>query len=140
MEPKNLEDLYVRSRSEGFGQEVKKRIMLGSYVLSEAYYDAYFTKAQQVRRLIKDYMDTLFKDYDFVILPTCTRTTWRKDEVEADPLEVYMSDIYTVLANICGCAAISMPLGKDMDNKPYGIQFMAGVGNDNKLLNWLAKL
>lgn len=89
--------------------------MLGSFVLSEAYYDAYFTKAQQVRRLIKDQMDSFFDHYDFIIMPSSPKTAWYIHEKPNDPLEIYMADIYTVLANLAGIPAISIPLGNNTD-------------------------
>jgi len=130
------EELYVHSRSEGFGKEVKKRIMLGSFVLSEAYYDAYFTKAQQVRRLIKDQMDAFFDQYDFIVMPSSPRAAWYIYDKPSDPLEIYMADIYTVLANLAGIPAISIPLGNNTDKMPFGIQVLSRVHNDRKLLNF----
>jgi aspartyl-tRNA(Asn)/glutamyl-tRNA(Gln) amidotransferase subunit A len=134
------EEMYVYSRSEGFGKEVKKRIMLGSFVLSEAYYDAYFTKAQQVRRLIKDQMDSFFDHYDFIIMPSSPKTAWNIHEKPNDPLEIYMADIYTVLANLAGIPAISIPLGNNTDKMPFGIQVLSRVHNDRKLLNFCNQL
>lgn len=130
------EEMYVNSRSEGFGKEVKKRIMLGSFVLSEAYYDAYFTKAQQVRRMIKDQMDSFFDQYDFIIMPSSPKTAWYIHEKPNDPLEIYMADIYTVLANLAGIPAISIPLGNNTDKMPFGIQVLSREHNDRKLLNF----
>ena len=130
------EEMYVNSRSEGFGNEVKKRIMLGSFVLSEAYYDAYFTKAQQVRRMIKDQIDAFFDQYDFIIMPSSPKPAWNIDEKPTDPLEIYMADIYTVLANLSGTPAISIPLGNNTEKMPFGIQVLSRVHNDRKLLNF----
>jgi aspartyl-tRNA(Asn)/glutamyl-tRNA(Gln) amidotransferase subunit A len=130
----SLEEMYVKSRTEGFGHEVKKRIMLGTFVLSEAYYDAYYTKAQKVRRLIHDFMDNLFKDYDFLLLPTVTQTAWEIQNPPSDPLKVYMSDIYTVLANLCGLPAISVPEAVNENGLPFGMQWVSGKKKDKKLL------
>lgn len=132
----SLQEMYVRSRAEGFGKEVKKRIMLGTFVLSEAYYDAYYTKAQKVRRLIRDDLDKLFARYDFLILPTTPSVAWGVDEQPEDPLQIYFSDVYTVLANLTGTPAISIPSGTNDDNMPFGIQFYADRLMDKKLLNF----
>lgn len=137
---KNIQELYVKSRSEGFGAEAKKRILLGSFVLSEAKYDVYYTKAQKVRGMIKKEMDILFENYDFVVLPTTTRTAWAVDEKPADPMEMYFSDIYTVIANLCGATAISIPLGEDEDGMPYGVQIMAKQGQEKKLLTFVKQI
>jgi aspartyl-tRNA(Asn)/glutamyl-tRNA(Gln) amidotransferase subunit A len=134
------EEMYVNSRSEGFGNEVKKRIMLGSFVLSEAYYDAYFTKAQQVRRMIKEQIDAFFDQYDFIIMPSSPKAAWNIDEKPTDPLEIYMADIYTVLANLSGTPAISIPLGNNTDKLPFGIQVLSRVHDDRKLLNFCSRI
>ncbi len=136
---KSLEDLYVHSRTSGFGKEVKKRILLGSFVLSEAYYDAYFTKAQQVRRLIKDRINAIFDEYDYIILPSAPTSAWEIDVKPLHPLEAYMADIYTVLANLTGIPAISMPLGNNTDEMPFGIQVLSRIQTDGKLLNFCKK-
>ncbi len=129
----NLYEMYALSRSEGFGDEVKKRIMLGSFVLSEAYYDAYFTKAQQVRRLIKESIENMLMYYDFIVLPTTSTAAWKHSDT-VDPIEMYMSDIYTVLANLVGMPSLSIPLGKTEDGLPFGYQIMAGVKGDKGIL------
>ncbi len=136
-DPTSLEEMYVKSRTEGFGDEVKKRIMLGSFVLSEAYYDAYFTKAQQIRRMIKEQIQDIFSKYDFIILPTSPKVAWPIDQKPTDPLEIYLSDIYTVLANLAGIPAVSIPLGKDTSGLPYGIQIMGDVKTDKKLMKFI---
>ncbi|MBK9735454.1 MAG: Asp-tRNA(Asn)/Glu-tRNA(Gln) amidotransferase subunit GatA [Saprospiraceae bacterium] len=133
-----LDDMYVLSRTEGFGQEVKKRIMLGSFVLSEAYYEAYFTKAQQIRQMVIDHLILIFRDYDFIVMPTAPKVAWPLAEKPDDPLEIYMSDIYTVLANLAGIPAISIPLGNNIENMPFGIQLLGAAKEDKKLL-WFAK-
>jgi len=129
-----LEDMYVNTRSEGFGKEVKRRIMLGTYVLSEGYFDAYFNKAQQVRRLIKEKMDKILEQVDFIILPTSTSLPWQIGEMATDPVEVYLSDIYTVLANLTGLPAISIPVGTNPDGIPLGIQIITKKYSENELL------
>lgn len=129
-----LNDMYVKSRTEGFGPEVKKRIMLGSFVLSEAYYDAYFTKAQCVRRMICDRLDQLFLKYDFLMMPTSPGVAWPLVEKSENPLESYMADIYTVLANLAGIPSISVPLGNNYDKLPFGIQVMGNKKDDRKVL------
>jgi len=134
-EVSNLEEMYVKSRTEGFGAEVKRRIMLGTYVLSEGYFDAYFTKAQQVRRLIKEEIDQVLEDCDFIILPTTTGMPWKIGEMDDDPIAVYMSDMYTVLANLTGLPAISIPLGTNADNLPFGIQLISKSFDEQTLLS-----
>ncbi len=137
---KTLSDMYVKSRTEGFGTEVKKRIMLGTYVLSEAYYDAYFTKAQQVRRLICERMDAIFAEYDFIIMPTTPKVAWPIHESAKDPLESYMADIYTVLANLAGIPAISVPIDNNNEKMPFGIQIMGNRKDEKKLLKFAERL
>ena len=136
-EANSLEEMYVNSRSEGFGDEVKKRIMLGSFVLSEAYYDAYFTKAQQIRTMIKQQIQDIFSQYDFIILPTAPSVAWPIDQKPTDPLEIYLSDIYTVLANLAGIPAISIPSGKNSEGLSFGVQLMANVKEDKKLIQFV---
>jgi len=133
-EVSNLEEMYVKSRTEGFGAEVKRRIMLGTYVLSEGYFDAYFTKAQQVRRLIKEEIDQVLEESDFIILPTTTGMPWKIGEIDNDPIAVYLSDMYTVLANLTGLPAISIPLGNNHDGLPFGIQLISKSFDEHRLL------
>jgi aspartyl-tRNA(Asn)/glutamyl-tRNA(Gln) amidotransferase subunit A len=130
----SLEDMYVNSRSEGFGREVKRRIMLGTYVLSEGYFDAYFTKAQQVRRLIKEELDKILEQFDYIILPTSTDIPWHIGEFSGDPVEVYLSDVFTVLANLAGLPAINIPAGTNSAGIPLGIQIITKKYEENKLL------
>ncbi len=130
----NLNELYKRTRSEGFGKEVQRRILLGTYVLSEGYYDAYFTKAQKVRRLLVDKIKEVFQSYDAVILPTVPSPAFRFGE-KADLIEMYLTDIYTVFANLASIPAISLPLFKHSNNMPFGLQVMAAQENDLYLLN-----
>lgn len=136
-EPSTLEEMYVKTRTEGFGDEVKKRIMLGSFVLSETYYDAYFTKAQQIRSMLKQQLRDIFKQYDFIVLPTSPMVAWPIDQKPIDPLEIYLSDIYTVLANLGGIPAISIPCGKNKEGLPYGIQIMSDIKADKKLIHFI---
>jgi len=119
-----LEDMYVDTRSEGFGEEVKRRIMLGTYVLSAGYYDAYYRKGQKVRRLIMKDFEEAFREVDFIISPTTPTTAFRLGEKIDDPLSMYLNDIYTVSANLAGIPAISIPAGFDKNKLPYGIQIM----------------
>ncbi len=130
----DLESMYVRSRSEGFGDEVKRRIMLGTYVLSSGYYDAYYRKAQQVRRLIqKDFFDA-FKKVDCIVTPISPTTAFRLGEKIDDPLQMYLNDIYTVSANLAGIPGISVPAGVDKDGLPIGIQFLGKQFNESTIL------
>lgn len=119
-----LEDMYINSRSEGFGVEVKRRIMLGTYVLSAGYYDAYYRKGQKVRRLIMKDFEEAFNEVDYIISPTTPTTAFKIGEKIEDPLAMYLNDIYTVSANLAGIPAISIPAGFDKDNLPFGIQIM----------------
>ena len=120
----DLESTYKLSRSEGFGTEVKRRIMLGTFVLSAGYYDAYYAKAQKVRRLLTETTDKLFLEYDFILSPTTPDVAFKFGENADDPIKMYLEDIYTVLANLTGIPAISVPMGKK-DGLPFGIQVMA---------------
>lgn len=122
-----LEDMYVNSRTEGFGVEVKRRIMLGTYVLSHGYYDAYYKKAQKVRRLIKEDFQRVFNDVDFILVPTTPTTAFKLGEKTDDPLAMYLNDIYTTSSNLSGNPALSVPAGKDGSGLPIGIQI---IGKD----------
>ncbi len=137
---KNLEETYVYSRSEGFGEEVKRRIMLGTYVLSAGYYDAYYAKAQKVRRVLKDKTNELFKDFDFILSPTTTNSAFKIGQKSDDPIEMYLEDIFTVQANLVGTPAISIPIGKTANNMPFGLQLMADAFNEKGLLEFSAIL
>jgi aspartyl-tRNA(Asn)/glutamyl-tRNA(Gln) amidotransferase subunit A len=134
----NLEDMYVNSRSEGFGDEVKKRIMLGTFVLSEGYFDAYYTKAQKVRKLITDQFESLLQVNDVIAMPITPSSAWPLDKKIEDPIEIYLSDIYTVLANITGLPSISIPIHKD--GKTTNIQLIGRRGRDFDLLEISKKL
>jgi aspartyl-tRNA(Asn)/glutamyl-tRNA(Gln) amidotransferase subunit A len=120
----DLESMYVKSRSEGFGAEVKRRIMLGTYVLSSGYYDAYYRKAQQVRRLIQNDFLEAFKKVDCLLTPISPTTAFRLGEKMDDPLQMYLSDIYTVSANLAGIPGISVPAGVDNNRLPIGVQLL----------------
>ena len=128
----DLESMYKLSRTEGFGDEVRRRIMLGTFVLSADYYDAYFTKAQKVRQLIKSATESILAECEFIITPT-TPTTAFKQNSHSSPLEMYMADLFTVQASIAGIPAISIPYGKDNENMPIGMQIMAGAFEEGKL-------
>ena len=120
----DLVSMYKKSRTQGFGHEVKKRIMLGTFVLSADYYDAYYTKAQRVRRLIKEKTEELLQDYDFLILPTTPTTAFPLGGHEADPLSMYLADIFTVQASLAGVPAISVPVGTDTNGLSIGLQII----------------
>lgn len=130
-----LEDLYVNTRTEGIGREAKRRIMLGTYVLSAGFYDAYYKKALKVRELIIRSMNEIFKKYDAILMPVTVKTAPKKGYVESNKEETFYSDIYTCLANITGTPAISIPVGKDNEGMPIGMQFITNRYEDEKLLN-----
>ncbi|MGE5613510.1 MAG: Asp-tRNA(Asn)/Glu-tRNA(Gln) amidotransferase subunit GatA [Bacillota bacterium] len=130
----DLYELYIRSRSEGFGTEVKRRIMLGTYALSSGYYDAYYKKALQVRTLIKESFDEAFSKYDLLIGPTAPTTAYRIGEKIDDPLAMYMGDIFTVPANIAGIPALSIPCGFDRNGLPIGLQLIGKAFDESTLL------
>lgn len=118
----DLESTYKKSRSEGFGTEVKRRIMLGTFVLSSGYYDAYYSKGQKVRRLLQNKTNDILNKYDFILLPTTPGTAFEFGKKGADPIAMYLEDIFTVQANITGLPAISLPMGKHSNGLPFGIQ------------------
>ncbi len=138
--PENLYDMYVKTRAEGFGDEVKRRIMLGTYALSSGYYDAYYKKAQQLRRLIKQDFDTAFSKVDVLISPTCPHTAFDIGSKVEDPLSMYLTDIATITANLAGIPAMNIPIGLDSDRMPIGLQLQANSLNETKLLNVAFKL
>ncbi len=121
----DLESMYKTSRAEGFGPEVQRRIMLGTFVLSASYYDAYYTKAQKVRRLIREKTKEILKDYDFIVTPTTPTTAFKLGEHSQDPLEMYLADLYTVQSSVAGTPAISIPNGEDSQGLPIGFQIVA---------------
>lgn len=130
----SLEHLYKHSRAQGFGKEVQRRIMLGTFVLSASYYDAYYTKAQKIRRMIKEKTEELLTTYDFVVLPTAPTTAFKIGEHITNPIEMYLADIYSVQANVAGIPAISIPTGTDTTGLPIGLQIMANYFGEAKLL------
>jgi aspartyl-tRNA(Asn)/glutamyl-tRNA(Gln) amidotransferase subunit A len=130
----DLTEFYKLTRSEGFGKEVKRRIMLGTFVLSTGYYDAYFTKAQQVRQLLLKKTDEIFLNHDFILMPTCPAPAFKIGEKMNDPIAMYLADIFTVMANLVGCPAISVPLYKHSNGMPVGLQVMANRFNELSLL------
>ncbi len=132
---KNLTSLYKLSRAEGFGEEVKRRILLGTFVLSAGYYDAYYQKAQKVRRLIRDKVEVLLSEHDFLISPVTPTPAFKIGENIEDALVMYMADIYTVLASLAGIPAVALPLGNNKDGLPLSIQLMTKHFNEQELLN-----
>lgn len=132
----DLESTYKMSRTEGFGEEVKLRIMLGTFVLSSGYYDAYYTKAQKVRRLIQERTNAVFEQFEFILMPTTPNTAFDIGLKNEDPTIAYLEDIYTVHANLAGVPAISLPLWKSKKNMPIGIQLMAPAFKEQDLLTF----
>ena len=132
--PVNLEDLYKRSRGEGFGAEVKRRIMVGTYALSAGYYDAYYLKAQKIRRLIKNDFVAAFNEVDLILGPTTPNPAWKLGEKTNDPVAAYLEDIYTITANLAGIPGLSMPAGF-VDGLPVGVQLLAPYFQEGRLLN-----
>lgn len=130
-----LAETYNKTRSEGFGKEVKRRIMLGTFVLSAGYYDAYFTKAQQVRKLLVEKTNLIFKEFDFLIFPTSPATAFKLGEKLSDPVEMYAADIFTVFANLTGLPSISLPLFWHNNGLPYSVQIMSNRFSERALLN-----
>ncbi|MCS7230262.1 MAG: Asp-tRNA(Asn)/Glu-tRNA(Gln) amidotransferase subunit GatA [Candidatus Kryptonium sp.] len=131
---KTLYEMYVKSRSEGFGPEVKRRIMLGTYVLSAGYYEAYYRKAQKVRRLIKEDFEKAFEKVDVIITPTSPTTAFKIGEKTDDPLKMYLSDIYTVSVNLAGVPAINVPAGFDKNGLPIGLQIIGKQFDEGTIL------
>ncbi|MBA3663780.1 MAG: Asp-tRNA(Asn)/Glu-tRNA(Gln) amidotransferase subunit GatA [Bacteroidetes bacterium] len=134
----DLESTYKKSRSEGFGAEVKRRIMLGTFVLSAGYYDAYYSKGQKVRRLIHNKTNEILSTFDLIITPSTPGTAFEFGKNSADPIKMYLEDIFTVQANIAGVPAVSVPCGIHSNGLPMGIQIMAGYFQESKMLD-LAK-
>ena len=130
----DLESTYKLSRTEGFETEVKRRIMLETFVLSAGYYDAYYSKGQKVRRIIKNKTQEILNKYDFILLPSTPNSAFKFGQNDADPIAMYLEDIFTVQANITGLPAISLPLGKKTDGLPFGIQLMGKAFDESRLL------
>lgn len=133
---KNLNDAYVLSRNAGFGEEVKRRIMLGTFVLSSGYHDAYFTKAQKIRRKIRNTIEEIFKTYDYVLTPTTPHVAFDIGDKNTDPTQMYLEDIFTVLANLSGNPAISMPMNNHSSGLPYGFQIMGRNFDEEGILSF----
>ena len=133
-DPKDLTDLYKRSRAEGFGEEVKRRIMVGTYALSAGYYDAYYLKAQKIRRLIKNDFVAAFEQVDVILGPTTPNPAWKLGEKGGDPVSAYLEDLYTIAANLAGIPGLSMPAGF-VDGLPVGVQLLAPYFQEGRLLN-----
>jgi len=131
-----LTEFYKRTRSEGFGKEVQRRILLGTFVLSAGYYDAYFTKAQQVRKRLVDRTDLIFNDFDIIVLPTAPTTAFAIGEKMDDPIAMYLADIYTVYANLVGIPGISIPLFTHTNGMPFGMQAMTSRFKEVSLLQF----
>lgn len=132
---KNLKELFVKSRTEGFGKEVKRRIILGTYVLSSGYYDAFYKKAQKVRTYVKNKFDECFKKYDVLLTPVAPTTAFDIGSKTNNPLEMYLADICTVSINIASVPAISIPCGVDSNNMPIGMQLIGNRFQEEKILN-----
>lgn len=126
--------MYFKTRGEGFGDEVKRRILIGTYALSSGYYDAYYLKAQKVRTLIKQDFENVFKDYDCLLTPTTPTTAFKIGEKVDDPLQMYLFDIFTLSANLSGIPGISIPIGKDSEGLPIGLQLLGKHFDEKKLL------
>ena len=135
VQEKNLIDMYESTRSEGFGNEVKRRIMIGTYVLSSGYYDAYYIKAQKIRSIIKNDFDSAFKNVDAIFTPATPNTAFPINREEVDPVQNYLNDIFTVPANLAGLPAISIPFGLDNSGLPIGMQLITNSFEEQMLLN-----
>ncbi|MFH0735405.1 MAG: Asp-tRNA(Asn)/Glu-tRNA(Gln) amidotransferase subunit GatA [bacterium] len=134
-ESSNLLDQYINSRSEGFGQEVKRRIMLGTFVLSTGYYDAYYKKAQKVRNLIKKDFDKVFENIDIILTPTTPTTAFKIGEKSTDPLQMYLSDVYTTSANLAGIPGLNIPIGFNSQGLPIGAQILSKQFDESNIFN-----
>ena len=131
----NLIDMYEKTRSEGFGDEVKRRIMIGTYVLSSGYYDAYYLKAQKVRQLIKNDFDEVYKKVDAILTPSTPTSAFTIGEKTNDPVSMYLNDIFTVPINLAGLPAISIPAGLDSKGYPLGLQIIGKAFDEQNILN-----
>ena len=132
---KSLDDMYELTRSEGFGKEVKRRILIGTYVLSAGYYDAYYLKAQKVRKLIADDFVKAFKECDLILTPTAPSAAFPLNEKQDDPIKMYLNDVFTVPASLAGIPGISIPYGKDKNGLPLGIQLLSKHFNEQEIFN-----
>jgi len=131
----NLVEMYENTRSEGFGDEVKRRILIGTYVLSSGYYEAYYLKAQKVRQLIKNDFDKVFNDIDAILTPSTPSAAFNIGAKKDDPVSMYLNDIFTVPVNLAGLPAISVPAGYDKNNLPLGLQLIGKAFDEQTLLN-----
>lgn len=134
VEGKNLEDTFIKTRSEGFGDEVKRRILLGNFVLSSGYYEAYYVKAQKTRHIIKDEYAKIFEDVDLILSPVAPTVANKFGEL-SNPMEMYLSDIYTISVNLAGLPALSLPIAKNADNMPVGLQLIAKAYDEQTLFD-----
>jgi len=133
-EAENLMEMYTRTRAEGFGAEVKRRIMIGTYTLSAGYYDAYYLKAQKVRTLIKQDFEAAFKQVDALVCPTAPTTAFKAGDKSADPLSMYLVDLMTIPVNLAGLPGMSVPCGFDSSGMPIGLQIIGGVLREDNVL------
>ena len=136
----NLEETFGLSRTEGFGEEVKRRIMLGCFVLSAGYSEAYYKKAQQIRRIIHDATQSILEDYDFLLSPTTPHTAFDIGKKRQDPTVMYLEDIFTVQANICGNPAISLPLYTHSNGLPFAMQLLGKKFDEKSLLSFSSEI
>ena len=134
-EGENLIDMYEKTRSEGFGAEVQRRIMIGTYVLSSGYYDAYYLKAQKVRKLIKNDFDDAYKKVDAILTPSTPSSAFKIGEKTNDPVSMYLNDIFTVPVNLAGLPGISRPAGPDAKGYPLGLQIIGKAFDEQNILN-----
>ncbi|MGD1848164.1 MAG: Asp-tRNA(Asn)/Glu-tRNA(Gln) amidotransferase subunit GatA [Salibacteraceae bacterium] len=136
----DIPSTYINTRTEGFGKEVKRRIMLGTFVLSAGYYDAYYSKAQKVRRLIRDFTLEVLQDHDFMVLPTTPHSAFELNANAQDPIAMYLEDIFTVQANLAGVPAVSVPMGNDRHDMPLGLQVLARPFEEGPMLGFSSYL
>ena len=139
---KDLLEDYTKTRAEGFGDEVKRRILLGTYVLSAGYYDAYYGKAEQVREMMRDELSDIFNKVDLIMTPTSPTPAFKIGE-KSDPMSMYLADIFTVPVNLTGVPAVSVPMGtveRDGNDLPVGVQYIAPHGGDDRLFDFGAKI
>ena len=132
---KNLIEMYENTRGEGFGDEVKRRVLIGTYVLSSGYYDAYYLKAQKVRKLIKKDFDNSFRKVDAILTPSTPSSAFKIGEKTSDPISMYLNDIFTVPVNLAGLPAISLPAGQDSKGRPLGLQLISNSLDEQRMLN-----
>jgi len=132
----DIESMYKKTRAEAFGKEVQRRILLGTFVLTSDYYDAYYTKAQKVRRMIRDRTREIFSDHDFILMPTSPTTAFRLGEMTNNPLEMYLADLFSVQANVAGIPGVSLPCGNDRQGLPIGLQVLANDFQELELLKF----